>query len=111
LVNVKKKAVLPVVLQRQQLADSLTRCLVTLGLERRQAAPLSLSEYLASRNSENCVPEAAPGPKRATSEDPTTEASSKRVTGSAEVMRDEIEPPMPGLSVLPGTSLRPHHDG
>jgi hypothetical protein len=35
LVNARKKALLPVVIQRQQLADSLARYLIQLGLERR----------------------------------------------------------------------------
>ena len=33
--NARKKALLPVVIQRQQLADSLARYLIQLGLERR----------------------------------------------------------------------------
>src|SRR5262249_32593728 len=36
LVNKSKRAVLPVVLQRQQLADGLMKCLTALGLERKR---------------------------------------------------------------------------
>jgi hypothetical protein len=35
LINKRKRAILPVVIQRQGLADSYMKCLTTLGLERR----------------------------------------------------------------------------
>ena len=47
LINLRKRAVHPVVLQRQQLADSLIRAMVQLGLERRSKV-LSLSDYLTN---------------------------------------------------------------
>jgi hypothetical protein len=37
LINARKRALLPVVLQRQQLADALARHLTQLGLERRRS--------------------------------------------------------------------------
>ena len=46
LVNHRKRAVLPVVLQRQQLADALARYMTQLGLERKAKVLPSLSEYL-----------------------------------------------------------------
>jgi hypothetical protein len=49
LVNGRRRAVYPVILQRQQLADALARYLTALGLERRQAEPKSLQAYLAER--------------------------------------------------------------
>jgi hypothetical protein len=49
LVNRKRRAVYPVVLQRQQLADSLTRQMALLGLERRQRPGPSLAEYVAEK--------------------------------------------------------------
>lgn len=49
LVNARRRTVLPVVLQRQQLADALARYLTTLGLERRARRVPVLSEYLAQR--------------------------------------------------------------
>ena len=49
LVNLRKRTLLPVVLQRQQLADSLARYMTTLGLERKQKPVPALSEYLAER--------------------------------------------------------------
>lgn len=49
LVNAKRKAVLPALRERQSLADSLARILGQLGLERRQAPPKSLEQYLAER--------------------------------------------------------------
>ena len=46
LVNHRKRALLPVVLQRQQLADALARYMTQLGLERKAKQVLSLSDYL-----------------------------------------------------------------
>ncbi len=47
LVNQRKKAVLPVLRERQQLVDSLGRILGQLGLERRAKRVPTLPEYLA----------------------------------------------------------------
>ena len=55
LVNARKRTLLPVVLQRQQLADALARYLVLLGLKRRQAPVASLDAYLATRKSGDTV--------------------------------------------------------
>ena len=49
LVNAKRKAVLPVLRERQTLADSLARLLSLLGLERRQAPAKTLEESLTER--------------------------------------------------------------
>lgn len=49
LVNRRKRALLPVVLQRQQLADALARYMGQLGLERRARPVPSLTEYLAAK--------------------------------------------------------------
>ena len=46
LVNRRRKAVLPAVVQRQRLADSLAHYMNLLGLERRRPKPVSLNEYL-----------------------------------------------------------------
>ena len=46
LINLHKRAVHPAILQRQQLADSLIRAMVQLGLERKAKVLPSLSEYL-----------------------------------------------------------------
>lgn len=48
LVNHRKRMVLPVVLQRQQLADALARYMTQLGLEKKAKKVLSLSEYLST---------------------------------------------------------------
>jgi hypothetical protein len=48
LVNKKKKTALPVLLQRQALADSLAKHLSLLGLERRARPVPSLDEYLSA---------------------------------------------------------------
>jgi hypothetical protein len=49
LVNKKRRAVYPVVLQRQQLADALSRYMAQLGLERRPRPTLDLATYVAQR--------------------------------------------------------------
>jgi len=49
LVNARKRALLPVVRERQQLADALARYMSTLGLERRAHDVPSLQQYLAER--------------------------------------------------------------
>lgn len=46
LINYRKRSVHPVVLQRQQLADSLVRYMTQLGLEKKAKKVLSLSDYL-----------------------------------------------------------------
>lgn len=55
LVNARKRTILPVVLQRQQLADALARYLALLGLKRRQAPVATLDAYLATRKSGDTV--------------------------------------------------------
>jgi hypothetical protein len=49
LINARRRTVLPVVLQRQQLADALARYLQALGLERRTPIRSALVEYVTSR--------------------------------------------------------------
>ena len=49
LVDKRRRAILPVVRERQQLADALARYMSTLGLERRQAPARSLAEYLKEK--------------------------------------------------------------
>lgn len=49
LVNVRKRALLPVVRERTQLGDAVARYLAALGLERRVKPVTPLHEYLASR--------------------------------------------------------------
>lgn len=49
LINARKRALLPVVRERTQLADALARYMTALGLKRRSRPAPSLSEYLASR--------------------------------------------------------------
>jgi hypothetical protein len=61
LVNARKRTLLAVVLQRQQLADALARYLTLLGLKRRQAPVASLNVYLATRKSGDAeAPDPAP---------------------------------------------------
>ena len=49
LVNHRKRMFLPVVLQRQQLADALARYMTQLGLERRAKKTLTLTDYLGGK--------------------------------------------------------------
>ena len=68
LVNVKRKAVLPVVMQRQQMADGLARYMKDLGLERRAKKAPDLTGYLAKQyggkggNGAKALPKAADAP-------------------------------------------------
>ena len=57
LVNVRKRALLPVVRDRTQLADALARYLATLGLKRRPKPAPSLEDYLAARRDDDGMPE------------------------------------------------------
>lgn len=50
LVNQRRKAVLPVVMQRQALADALARNMVQLGLTRKAAPVESLHDYVRRRD-------------------------------------------------------------
>lgn len=52
LVDKRRRAILPVVRERQQLADALARYLVQLGLERRQPPALSLADVVAEITAE-----------------------------------------------------------
>ncbi len=61
LINLRKRAVHPAILQRQQLADSLIRAMVQLGLERKAKVLPSLSEYLNG----NSKPTPSPAPATA----------------------------------------------
>lgn len=72
LVNHRKRIVLPVVLQRQQLADALARYMTTLGLERRSKV-LSLTDYLA--NGSKPPKPTAPATNETTESHITTEAT------------------------------------
>lgn len=49
LVNLRRRSLLPVVRERQQLVDSLARLLTTLGLERRARKVPDLREYVEAR--------------------------------------------------------------
>ncbi len=49
LINLRRRALLPVVTQRQQLADGLLRALEKLGLERKAKPVPALSEYLEAK--------------------------------------------------------------
>ena len=52
LINARKRAVIPAVTQRQQLADSLSRLMKDLGLERRAKTVPTLQQYLETKSKE-----------------------------------------------------------
>lgn len=52
LVNKRKRALYPMVIQRQQLVDSLARLLGQLGLEKKMPPAMTLPEYLRLRESD-----------------------------------------------------------
>lgn len=56
LVNARKKALLPALVQRQQLAEGLAKHLERLGLERKAKPLPSLAEYLAAKAAEASPP-------------------------------------------------------
>ena len=70
LVNATRRSVHPVVLQRQQMADSLARFMKDLGLDRRAKQAPDLTGYLAKqygdKGDDNGPAEAKPGPPPAT---------------------------------------------
>lgn len=49
LINARRRSLLPVVRERQQLADALARYLTTLGLERRTQRVTTLAEIVAAK--------------------------------------------------------------
>jgi hypothetical protein len=58
LVLARRRAVLPVLVERQRLADSLARMLGQLGLERRMKPAPTRAEYLAARAAQEIPPAA-----------------------------------------------------
>jgi hypothetical protein len=68
LVHHKTRTLLPVVLQRQTIANALAHYMTQLGLERRRAKAVTLTEYLATARRDS--------PKTAASPDPAPESSS-----------------------------------
>lgn len=73
----RKRAVVPVLLQRQQLADSLARQLERLGLERKVREAPDVTSYLASRGVRHAAPTGVQsadgrGPEREEAPDETT---------------------------------------
>ncbi len=86
LVNKRARALLPVVRERQQLADGLSRYLQALGLERRAKPVLSLNEYLKGKYTDGGVLDAArdePGAPAANGPDPDPSNSDERDSGAA----------------------------
>lgn len=83
LVNRKRRSLYPVVLQRQQLADSLARHMAMLGLERRKAEAKDLSDYLAEKYGSNGTEQVA--------EEPQPEEGNAGATG----LQDETSPAVP----------------
>ncbi len=83
LIDKRRRAVLPVVRERQQLADGLARYMAQLGLQRRARAVPSLGEYIAQKYAKDkAEPEtggqdaqAGPGPTNPDPVGPAAEGS------------------------------------
>ncbi len=56
LVLARKKTVMPVVMQRQQIADALARYMGQLGLERKRRGVTDLNTYLTKKASDGEAP-------------------------------------------------------
>lgn len=84
LINLRKRAVHPVVLQRQQLADSLIRAMVQLGLERKAKVLPSLAEYL--NGSSKPTPGPAPVSSSAVAAQVHIPSEETTKTGASEAM-------------------------
>jgi hypothetical protein len=94
LVDRRRRVLIPVVRERQQLADALARYMTTLGLERRQPPAKSLEEYLTERygSGEQEAPRStpAPEPRQSPSDPPGSATAGQRganvadETGAAE---------------------------
>jgi hypothetical protein len=78
LINKRKRAVLPVVRERQQLADALARYMAQLGLERKAKPTKDLTSYLREKYAHQpsaAPPEMNPGVPDAAPSPDSTEAS------------------------------------
>jgi hypothetical protein len=89
LVNRKRRCVLPVVRERQQLADSLARTLQLLGLKRRAREIPTLAEYL-ERRAASTPPCAAAGPDQARPQTEAPIATAGQGEAFPEVRRSEF---------------------
>jgi hypothetical protein len=83
LVNHRKRMLLPVVLQRQQLADALARYMTQLGLEKKAKKVLSLSDYL---NTGKAAPPTHTKDTTVTNEGPTPGGSDEGQTTNHEAI-------------------------
>jgi hypothetical protein len=100
LVNARKKSLHPIVLERQQIADSLLRSLTLLGLEKRKPKPKSLQEIIADRERERL----AAAQKNEQPALPTI-ASQRPATPAERV--NSIAPPLP-VPAKPAADLPEH---
>ena len=81
IINRKKRALLPIVRERAQLADSFTRRLVALGLERRAREPLNIGDYLARRSAaQDRTDRTAAAPREGTGAPDMADADDAEVT-------------------------------
>jgi len=63
IIDKRRRAVLPIVRERQQLADALSRYLQVLGLERRSKPAIDLHSYVATRYGAEQRAQEASGPR------------------------------------------------
>jgi hypothetical protein len=90
LVNARRRALHPVVRERQQLVDSLARLLGLLGLERRQPKAVDLSAYLRARYGADEDRAGSSTPSRASH--PAPDAASAREEGAAAIVAPTVTP-------------------
>lgn len=96
LVNKRRRSLFAVVLQRQQLADALSRYMAQLGLERRRPAVKSLDDYVRERYGARSD-EIRQAAQAGTSAPPTT----------VEPEHEEIAPQSASAELTPGISADP----
>lgn len=84
----RKRTVVPVLLQRQQLADSLARLLERLGLERKARDVTDLATYLATRGTAGDAAR-TPAPRPQLPQEPREPASTNSVTPGAAPLPQE----------------------
>ena len=91
LVDRRKRALLPVVRERQALADALVRCLTALGLERKARELTDLASYLAARS--DSAPEVRPrGAQQAAGRSAARNRAGRNETGTEHGQQSDRQP-------------------
>lgn len=112
LINARRRALLPVVKERTQLADALARYMTQLGLKRRARPAPSLTEYLASHYGGAEDPEGGDGPLPGSSPNASPEEQDREPeTDETETFRPSSPPSPPSSpSGVPNPAGSPHRE-